>query len=285
MLNNKGQELNVEKFVKSINSMQPYCESLAHSLKPIFEIQDELQKTLVHLLKPVFEFQNDLQKKFGSVFTPAFIQSLSELPKRMQIAIIVLGNEGWFFDPNMTLAELHDFQLRIESGKVNEVNSDLIDYYQSSINRIEDNILTLFPSRSPVLTSAFKAHRNGEYNLSVPIFLVQADGICRELIGYHFFKRKNRKPSTTVYAEQFADETSIAAFLTPLSQLLPISASVYEHKEEYEQMNRHLILHGESNDYGTLLNSCKAISLLNYLIEVLPNCGSVNLFNKNDTCP
>jgi hypothetical protein len=36
-------------------------------------------------------------------------------------------------------------------------------------------------------------------------------------------------------------------------------------KTEWLELNRHLVLHGESVDYGTQMNSLKAISLLSFI--------------------
>ena len=69
--------------------------------------------------------------------------------------------------------------------------------------------------------------------------------------------------------EQIAADTYGAALLSPLAETLPIGASEYERPTGFDELNRHMVLHGESLDYGTKINSLKAISLINYVAHVL----------------
>lgn len=63
--------------------------------------------------------------------------------------------------------------------------------------------------------------------------------------------------------------------LSPLSKVLPINASEKERRRSLQdrglstwgELNRHLVLHGETTDYGTQQNSLKAVSLINYLVS------------------
>ena len=81
--------------------------------------------------------------------------------------------------------------------------------------------------------------------------------------------KRNRKPRTAIYVEQIAADTYRATLLSPLAQTLPIGASEHERPEDFNELNRHMVLHGESLDYGTKINSLKAISLINYVAHVL----------------
>lgn len=117
--------------------------------------------------------------------------------------------------------------------------------------------------------AAFKAHSRCEYELSVPVFLAQADGICNEIIGIQLFQKKSQIPATPVYVQQLANDTSSAAILHPLSLNLPISASKYERDDDFNDLNCHQVLHVESTSYSSEVNSLKAISLLNYVAQVL----------------
>ena len=69
--------------------------------------------------------------------------------------------------------------------------------------------------------------------------------------------------------DSVASDTFRHALLSPLSQPLPISASKHERDESFNELNRHQVMHGESLGYGTEINSLKAISLLNYVTQVL----------------
>ncbi len=73
-----------------------------------------------------------------------------------------------------------------------------------------------------------------------------------------------------IYVKQVAPAGTLeAAFLSPFAETLPISASEDERDDRFSGLNRHMILHGESLDYGTRINSLKAISYINYVTQVL----------------
>ena len=77
--------------------------------------------------------------------------------------------------------------------------------------------------------------------------------------------KDNTKPQTAKYVDQIEVETLLAAFLSPLASTLPINASKKQRESDFNQLNRHQVLHGESVGYGTKINSLKAISLINYV--------------------
>ena len=97
-----------------------------------------------------------------------------------------LAYRGWFFSDEMTLNEFSVFY-----GKTTAQNSTdeaYIDTYMESLvekysNYIKSTLYTRYPIRKDVLESAFNAHLRVEYNLSIPVFLAQADGIGSELFG------------------------------------------------------------------------------------------------------
>ena len=157
----------------------------------------------------------------------------------------------------------------LENGNVDEAEAALIVYFQENLSTIERRIIHKFPHRENIISTSFAAHNRGEYVLSIPIFLTQADGICHEVVNQYLFIRNNKKPSTAVYVETITSNSIQHALLSPLSQTLPISASQKERGEQFNELNRHQVLHGETLDYGTEVNSLKAISLLNYVSLVL----------------
>ena len=126
-----------------------------------------------------------------------------------------------------------------------------------------------FPARAIILESAFNAHKRKEYALSIPVLLIQADGICYDLINKQLYSKKGKVPVVAEYAETITADVFRSALLYPLTQPLPISASANERAEDFSDLNRHQVIHGESTTYDTEINSLKAISMLNYVSYVL----------------
>jgi len=133
-----------------------------------------------------------------------------------------------------------------------------------------------------VLECAFQAHHRTEYELSIPVFLAQADGVCQEVTGYKLYGRKQKKPITAGFAANFVYEFLIEAVLEPLRTPLPISASLNDEDYRVGTLNRHEVLHGISVDYGTRTNSLKAMSLLSYVCSIPIISGSVILAQTSD---
>lgn len=272
-----------------------YKEVIKKSMQPIFEAQKALQKSLepvlaeqerwrkltqsiqipkidlpniLHLTKPIIEYQKTIQ----GFINPAFEQlqkSFKELPSRTKEALLLLGEHGWFLDLEMPLPALWQLRKALTDGSVEEAEEALIEYFNSRLSEIEQSIIEKYPGRKKIIEAAFNAHHREEYELSIPVLLSQIDGICKDTVKQYLFMKKNKKPRTAIYVEQVASDTYRKALLSPLSQTLPIGASEHERSEDFNELNRHMVLHGESLDYGTKTNSLKAISLINYVAHVL----------------
>jgi hypothetical protein len=207
----------------------------------------------------------------------AMSKALKELPPRLQEALVRLGNEGWFFDPDMGLSELWTIEALISKGESSTIDALLMSHFTARMQEIEDALAALLPKRAKFFRSAFAAHRRTEFELAIPVFLAQADGICLEITKKQFFMRGrgSQVPATAAYVQ--ALDPFLAAFLSPLRHTLPINASPAQRQRllaengasEWTQLNRHRVMHGESLDYDTELNSLKAMSLLHYVAQAL----------------
>ena len=113
-----------------------------------------------------------------------------------------------------------------------------------------------------IISKAFRIHQEKDYDISIPLFLIQADGICLDVFGNEFFRVRKR----ALVARKSIDERNVDwiwdAMAEPFRVLLPITSPC----RDSDAWNRHVILHGRSLSYGTELNSLKAISLLSFLL-------------------
>jgi hypothetical protein len=256
-------------------------KALRSSLEPFLEEQKKLQKVfegikLPNLQLPDFSVYRrqikEYQKSLNKILSPVFEElqrSLRELPPKIQEALLLLAEHGWYLDFNMPPPSLWEIKKAISSGEIIQIEEALVDYFESQLEEIEKSITAQFPHRAHIISSAINAHRRGEYCLSIPVLLAQTDGICKEVVDQYLFKKKNKKPETAIYVEQLAADTYMAALLSPLTTNNPISQSEGERKEGFNMLNRHMVLHGESLDYGSKVNGLKAISLINYVSQAL----------------
>ena len=204
-----------------------------------------------------------------------FVEGLRQLPPEMRKKLIVLGEHGWYLDPNLALPAVWDLADAFEQGRADEADAALANHLRSRLDEIEAELIKVAPRRAKLVQSALAAHRRGEFNLSIPVLLAQTDGISHDATkgagGGSLFRDRDGSPLTAAYVRQIAGDEFLSAMLAPLAQKLPINTSEAERKkvQNWTALNRHMVLHGESLDYGTEINSLKAISLLNYVASML----------------
>lgn len=120
------------------------------------------------------------------------------------------------------------------------------------------------PLRHQILDAAFAAHESAKYELSIPVFLAQVEGMCLEVLGTKLFSTKSGVPVTRESTEALSRMELSEVLLLPLRELHGLTASKASRGNWPDAPNRHEILHGISTDYATPINSYKAISLLEY---------------------
>lgn len=231
-----------------------------------------LTKTVLHKQSSIAKMISDLRNTIKESIAPDFSRlrkSLEDIPERTRDALILLGEHGWYLDPEMTLPDLWRLEKALSDGDVEEAENALVEYFGRRLLDIKASVASKFQHRSHLIESAFDAHDRGCYELCIPVLLAQVDGICKEIVDQYLFIKKDRKPQTAVYVSQIATDTYKAALLSPLATALPIGKTESERSDSFNALNRHTVLHGESLDYGTKANSLKAISLLNYVSYVL----------------
>lgn len=256
-------------------------EAFQKSFEPLVEMQAHVQKTIesMDLWKldlPDFcliaNQMTDLQKLIQNSFGLALLEiqeGFKSFPVKVRKSLLVIGNHGWYYDLELSLPELIELASQLEAEGEDKVDDILSSHFEDRLSEIEKSISTKYPHRSHIIQSAFGAHRRGEYVLSIPALLAQTDGICKEVMGQNLFTTKDKKPCTALYVSQLAADSSMAALLSPLSEVLPISQNTSQRSGSFDALNRHMVLHGESLDYGTRINGLKAVSLVNYVAEIL----------------
>lgn len=254
----------------------------------LIELIDSFKKGSSELSNFFRAFAQSLDKfanKYKGILTkfnnPDFINKISTglqqytelLSEGTRHSIVALAQHGWFISLEMPPSPVVECATLVLDGEIDKVDKIMALFYRDAADKINKILNDNFPNRSNILDDAFKAHSRGEYNLSIPIFLIQTDGICNELIGIQMFSRRNKKPETATYANQFEHDSFLSALLEPFRICLPLTASEKEIEnltiETY--LNRHEIMHGVVYNYGTELNSLKTISLINFVSTVLQN--------------
>ena len=201
----------------------------------------------------------------------AFRQLARDLQKQNQEekeALAKFAELGWYCDPDMSHTALVRCARAIDKGDTDEVVEVFREYFQEQLGIIEEKLTVSYPHRRQVLHDAFNAHRERKYNLSVPVFLTQADGMWGEKFSSNLFSKNGRK---TIVGDDISQikfglfQSIVSLFLTPI----PLWKSESERDSTFDELNRHQVLHGEDCNYGTEQNSLKVISFLGCLCWIL----------------
>jgi hypothetical protein len=175
----------------------------------------------------------------------------------------ILAQNGWFISLDTPLAAIYPVADLFRAGNVTEGHKQMCGHFSRIRQDIEDNLTTSFPERRRILQKAFRAHDAGDYELSVPVFLAQADGIAKKILGVSIYSRKSAvvRRMGDVIANIAAEELE-DSLLRVVLKALPLTASTGSGAQGAGELNRHEVLHGIDTQYATELNSYRAISWL-----------------------
>jgi hypothetical protein len=199
-------------------------------------------------------------QQFNQVFADCFKRNLTH---NLLHSSRILAENGWFLDfggpPQLPTGWAEMFQ----RGESEAAHLQLEDYFRERRAGIEEELARAFPERSALLSKGFKFHDREEYDVAIPMFLIQADGICYRVFEEKFFGISGGALAARKNVEGESDDSFWMAVSEPFRMRLPIAASK---KPNSTVFNRHIILHGTNLNYGTRRNSLRSISLLAYLV-------------------
>ena len=186
-----------------------------------------------------------------------------------------MARNGWFPDLELPVGQIKLWadDLGSDPERARKANQELCDRFRDRLDSIENELRSEFPNRSEILGDAFQAHRQGQYNLSVVVFLTQVDGLFYDRYLKNLFSRKDRDYVAEIMGRK-PDELDRSLSRALLYDGLPLLVSWSQRQQQPDglsELNRHQVLHGEVTNYGTEKNSLKTISLLNYCAFVLPD--------------
>jgi hypothetical protein len=188
-----------------------------------------------------------------------------------------LLDRGWYGTPRLLFPRLATLDKLTKANDHAGIDSLMVALAREDLAPLESDLCQRWPRRSRILTDAFGAHRRGEYTLSTPVFLVQADGIGCEVLGLprQFFNPKKR---SAALKEKVGVDSSLDFFSWGLRAQVERKGSIEEDTDEraarqetdnsFGPLNRHWVLHGHDTDYQSEVNSLRCVVLLRFLLDV-----------------
>jgi hypothetical protein len=205
-------------------------------------------------------FRNDLKEAFNAL--PNSYKTLSKF--------------GWYPPSFFSVSQINKFSYLFENERIEEADKDISNIFKEHLKFVESTLLSKYPKRKAILITAFKAHSNKDFLLSIPVFLSQAEGICYDITEIKLFSKKIDKPKLAALLQDTIEGSWLNLILQPFAEVTALNASEKDRINYPGTLNRHEILHGISIDYGTEINSLKSISLLFYLGDLFEMTMSKN---------
>ncbi|WP_434283546.1 hypothetical protein [Clostridium botulinum] len=229
---------------KYIIENKDFYKEFGQQLKNVFmkfkPLIDEFNRTLIQIINNI-----------------DFIK-LNENQKELAIRMI---KNGWYFSLILPLTIGELLEMNEE-----DLNTSLSIFYEEGTERICNSVIDTFPDRKIILEKCFKAHKNGDYELSIPVMFAQADGISKDIFNMNLFNKKHGKPLTSEQKVITFNEESFVDM--PYLIQLSITGELNGNGKKSKYLNRHNVLHGTDTEYATKSNSLRCISMLNFLAEL-----------------
>lgn len=223
------------------------------------EVVEAVSKSLTAVLEPSRKLAEDMA---------AIARMFDKYPDKMREGLVAMSRSGWYLDGDMGMSDPIRFKQAMEDGRDVDAEMQMVTHFEDRIAGIRAELVTAYPHRREILDAAFDAHLNGQYLMSIPVLFTQVDGICLDVANAYFFMGKERE-KVLAYLVEIAGSEISRAFLAPLESNMTVTLSGKARPEGFTGLNRHMVLHGESVDYGTKANGLRAISLLNYISHSL----------------
>jgi hypothetical protein len=224
-------------------------------------IGPELRKQFEELGRHMREWNADFNKS-----TAKIAEGFQRIQQAPPADIRILANHGWFISFWHTpITELTSVAMLFTGGETEAGHDAMCRHFSEVLDEIAMELTKRHPDRTLILNKAIRAHRDENYELSVPVFLTQADGIANEMLGVSVYTRHDGKRKKMEEAIEQLDPKGIE---DPMLRLilgdLPLTASTDSDDYCTDSLNRHAIIHGLDVSYGTKLNSFRALSWLQY---------------------
>jgi hypothetical protein len=176
----------------------------------------------------------------------------------MEESSLILLKYGWYIPGNFQIKKIAELTELIKSNKIEEAENILTDLFNNNLKEIEKKLIDKHLDRSEIIKEAFNSHKKKMNYSSTILFLSQADGITESKM---FIARKK--------FEKNIDPIKNPEFINILGKESPLNVDTRKDKnsEFFSDLNRHAVMHGLSNNYGSERNSLKALSLLCFVSD------------------
>lgn len=254
------------KFTKMrrLGMNEGHYKSYQNMLKVMYSGMLAFQKAGINLSKVINSIDfNNLYSNLNVI-----VKDFNKVPDRIRIIQDKLAGLGWYFIDDIALSDF----LILKEGTKEEIDKVMSEYAISIIDEVVKGVQNNYEERYHIIQDAIEAHNKDLFSLSIPIFLIQADGICDEMLNVSLYSKYKGVPKTkeakkSVFQEIDENSLEYILYMRPLDIITSMSMK-YEEGAQKNYLNRHGIIHGIDTNYNSKINSMKCIVLLKYLLDI-----------------
>jgi hypothetical protein len=237
--------------------------------------QERIQKSLMSVSEEAqkgFKAIKEMQEQMAASMAKAG-QGMRKFKAGLPHQLQILAEHGWFILGDYTpLAAIYPLAHLFQSGQDKEAHRQMCGHIRQQLTNIEESLVADYPKRAVIVKRAFDAVRANDYVVSIPLMLMQADGIGREIIAANMpgFSVTSKRPDFKQAIKSFISATEgdflyATEIFNVVLENIPINVSERDPLLKPGILNRNSILHGLDTDYYTELNALRAVSWIGYV--------------------
>jgi len=237
---------------------------------------------LTEPLRKINEAQNSFRNAF-TIIADGMSKFIAEMNHRSKLWQEFSNELARLNYPPIYMPDFNDIEDRVElirNAKNRREKIEIIDSFFVDRYRNEENVAELIDildetkwlgRRKEMIAQLLKAHKHEMYYMSIPNAFSQVEGIfadafpeCRDkqsgrFDGGQFRDAMEKAFSVTFDSENYKQDDWYKHYKRVILRSRP-------YNKDTKELSRHLIIHGKAYNYGTEVNSAKAIAILEYAI-------------------
>lgn len=237
-----------------------------------------IQERLRELVDTGAALEEGLQQGFSGSDYKRLAETFAQTPDRHRRLQPYLAERSWCLPGRAGAAATEELEVLIDADEHEAVEAFLVEHMKEDFGYMKRFVLSRNPEREEILSEAFEAHEGGLYAASIPLMLIQGEGISEELFGgsvYASEEALQEKLEAALEEHQGEVETaSVTAILfEPLTEVVGFTERAWERSEapagvatKYP-LNRHAVIHEKDLGYATEANGLRGVALLTLLSE------------------
>lgn len=228
---------------------RPYKENVDHHFRMKQEnpiISEGIRNALSKLSEAFERFKNEYPDELNMIF-----KDHDEL----------FAKFGWYIYEGTSVEEVLMILKLFNQGNSAEAENMVEVIFENNIKEIERDLSSLNFNSRHIINEAFICHNKELYYASTILFLSLTDGLA------------NGKLFTKQYIDKIKRKSKNHFLLDIFTENNPVNKRFIPNKSSNYELMRHGIMHGNSKNYGSRINSLKAISLFHYV-----SCRRYELF-------